>query len=524
MPSVTAIYGDTVIPIDVQNGCILGDAISATGLPLEQPCAGRGTCGKCKVLIEEGLSPPDEVELQNLTNGELALGNRLACRFRVYKDTKVILSPVVVYSNKSFHGSNRYKQERDVPLGLSIDLGTTTVAAFLTLMDDGEVCLGAASLNQQSVFGADVISRMDKARLPDNAERIYKLALSSINQSVDALKLSRSIRKRIDRVVVVGNVAMHHLVTKKPVERLRVYPFQPVDTSGIKDGNSIMGGIFPESMEVWFPPLIGGFVGSDALSCLAYFNFDRASGPIAAIDLGTNGEVMVTDGERIITASTAAGPAFEGVQISCGSRAVEGAVVAAKFHNGKIQLRTIDNADPIGLTGSGLLSVVHELRKVGLIEESGRISTKIPSSCDYVGQNETGVRYIRLLEDGSLKLTQWDIRELQKAKGAILSAISIIMKELKLVPGDLQKVYLTGSFGGQVDIEAAISIGLIPNVKKTLIKTVANGAGLGAALFLSPEGFERSEELARHAEQINLDADLGFQQQFVDALALKMSN
>lgn len=521
MPIVTVIYGENVKKIEAARGSLLGDIILATGLPLEQPCAGRGTCGKCKVLIEEGALSPDEIEIINLSEGELLLGIRLACRTKVEDNTKVILSPIVVYSNKSFRSSNRYKEEKEVPLGLAIDLGTTTVAAFLTMMDNGEVCSGAASLNQQTVFGADVISRMDNARNPENADRLQKLALSSINQSFDALKLSKRVRDRIQRVIIVGNVAMHHLITKNPVETLRVYPFQPLDTRSIRDGNSFMAGIFPDSVEILFPPLIGGFVGSDALACLAYFGFDDPPGPIAAIDLGTNGEVMVTDGERILTASTAAGPAFEGVQISCGMRAVDGAVVAVRVQESRLHLETIAGAPPIGLTGSGLLSVVYELLKVGLIEQSGRITTNTSTPFyNLVGKDEEGLRFIRLTQDGTLRLTQWDIRELQKAKGAILAAINILMNELNLTPGDMRKVYLTGSFGGQVDIDAATGIGMIPAVNKRIVTTVANGAGFGAAMFLSPEGFELGEKLAAQAEQLDLDANLNFQEQFVDALQL----
>ena len=521
MPEVVVIYGDTTQAVKVEAGSLLGDAIVATGLPLEQPCAGRGTCGKCKVLVEDGLLPPDDVELQNLTPGELAIGNRLGCRARVNFDTKVVLSPIVVYSNKAFKRSNRYKREKDVPLGLAIDLGTTTVAAFLTMLDNGEVCEGAASLNQQSVFGADVISRMDNARDPLSAARIQKLALASINQSVDALKLSSRVKKRIKRVSIVGNVAMHHLITKESIETLRVYPFQPVDVSTIWDGNLIMGGLFPPNVRVVFPPLVGGFVGSDALACLAYFGFEKPEAPMAAIDLGTNGEVMVTDGFRILTASTAAGPAFEGVQISCGSRAVDGAVVGLEIEDGQIIFNTIGNEIPIGLTGSGLLSAVHVFRNIGLLEPNGRIVRTAPTAYDsLIGTSEDGIRYIRLTPDDQMRLTQWDIRELQKAKGAILAAINILMGELGLKAGDLKKVILTGSFGGQVDIEAVISIGMIPHVDPSVVQSVPNGAGLGAAMFLTDEGLELGEELAEHAEQINLDASLNFQQQFVNALAL----
>jgi len=521
MPKLTVIYGEDTKVVEVEQDSLLGDGIAATGMPLEQPCAGRGTCGKCKVLIEDGIAEPDEIEAKYLSDGEIAIGNRLACRATIHGDTKVVLSPIVVYSNKAFKASSRFRRETDVPLGLAIDFGTTTVAAFLTMLDDGEVCAGAASLNQQTVFGADVISRMDNATDSENAERIHRLALASINQSVDALKLSKRIRDRIERVTIVGNVAMHHLMTKQSVETLRVYPFQPVDATSIHAVETIMGGIFPDKVNVKFPPLVGGFVGSDALACLAYFGFDNPPGPIAAVDLGTNGEVMVTDGDRILTASTAAGPAFEGVQISCGSRAIDGAVVAVQVRNGEFIYETIGDEPPIGLTGSGLLSIVHEFRQVGLILANGRINKNVAPPYDqYLGTDEDGIRYIRLTADDEIRLTQWDIRELQKAKGAILAAINILMAELELKPADLKRIILTGSFGGQVDIDAVIAIGMIPPVDRSVVETLANGAGFGAAMFLSDEGFALGEKLAADAEQIDLDANMDFQNQYITALEL----
>src|SRR5512139_391748 len=206
MPTVHVIYGEKEKTIEAPHGSLVGEAIAATGLPLEQPCAGRGTCGKCKILVETGVAPPDEIERIHLTPGELALDNRLACRARVQEDARVVLAPVVVYSNKIFRASHRYKRT-ETPLGLAIDLGSTTVAAFLTMLDNGEVCAGGASLNQQAVFGADVISRLAAASTnPDNTKRLHRLALASINQAVDSLRLSDRIRSRIERATIVGNV------------------------------------------------------------------------------------------------------------------------------------------------------------------------------------------------------------------------------------------------------------------------------------------------------------------------------
>ncbi len=521
MANITVIYGEEQKTIHAQPGSLLGDVIAETGLPLEQPCAGRGTCGKCKVLVEEGVRPPDEIELENLTPGEIALNNRLACRARVDEDARVVLSPIVVYSNKNFKSSSRYKRERDIPLGLAIDLGSTTVAAFLTMLDNGEVAAGAASLNQQTVYGADVISRLAAAiDEQTNAERLHRLALASINQAVDSLKMSQRVRERIERVTIVGNVAMHHLLAKLPLDTLALMPFQPHDTKSIKYAADLMGGIFAEGIKVSLPPMIGGFVGSDALACLAYFKFDNPPGPIAAIDLGTNGEVMVTDGERILTASTAAGPAFEGVNISCGTRAIDGAIVDVAINENGLDLTTIADEEPIGLTGSGLLSAVHQLHIAGVIDDSGRIQENPVRYANLVSDDEHHHRSIKLTHDGSLRLTQTDVRELQKAKGAIRAAIDVLMQQLDLAPEDLQKVILTGSFGGQVDIDAILDIGMIPPVRKEVVETAANGAGFGAAMFLTDEGFSHGEKLASRAQQIDLDTDANFNMLFMEGMYL----
>jgi uncharacterized 2Fe-2S/4Fe-4S cluster protein (DUF4445 family) len=521
MPIVEVVYGEETKSTEVPVDTLLGDAIIATGLPLEQPCAGRGTCGKCKVLVETGVTPPDEIESKHLTPGEQAVGYRLACRARVMGDTQVTLAPIVVYSNKSFRASNRYKRERDVPLGLAIDLGSTTVAAFLTMLDNGEVCAGGATLNQQTVFGGDVISRMAAVlREKQNAERLHNLALASINQAVDSLKLSPSVMKRLERVVIVGNVAMHSLLAKLPIDTLALMPFQPYDKSAIPDATPLMGGIFPEGVKVSMPPLIGGFVGTDTLACLAYFGFDNPPGPMAAIDLGTNGEVMVTDGKRILTASTAAGPAFEGVNISCGSRAVDGAIVDVGINGNEFVFETIANAPAVGLTGSGLLSIVCEMRRHGLLRGDGRLAEAPPMMADHMVKGDNG-RGIRLTQDGDLVFLQKDVRELQKAKGAMRAAMNILMNKLDLEPQDMERVILTGSFGAQLDIDAVIGVGLLPPVRSEVVETIPNGAGLGAAMFLSDEGFRWAEEIAARSEQINLDQDADFMQEYVDSLALE---
>ncbi len=521
MPVLTVIYGDKTEIIEAPAGALIGEVVARTGLPLEQPCAGRGTCGKCKVLAEAGIAPPDPVERHHLSPGELALDNRLACCARLEGDARVVLAPIVVYSNKNFQRSARYKQTSS-PLGLAIDLGSTTAAAFLTVLDTGEVCAGAASLNQQSVYGADVISRLKAAQAsPENRERLHRLALASINQAVDALRLSPRVRSRISRATIVGNVAMHHLLARLPIDSLAVMPFEPHTRASVREAGHLMEGIFADGVAVSLPPLIGGFVGSDALACLAYFGFDRAPGPMAAVDLGTNGEVLVTDGRSILTTSTAAGPAFEGVNISCGSRAVDGAVTRARPDGRTLRLETIGHQPPIGLTGSGLLSLVYELRQAGIISASGRLAPSAGPFADQFTVDPADGRRLILDRDRGLSLNQWDVRELQKAKGAIRAAIGILMSKLGLAAADLQRVILTGSFGGQIDVDSALGLGLLPPVRRDIVEVTANGAGLGAALFLSDEGFALGETLARRAIPVDLDQDARFADHYVAAMALQ---
>ncbi len=519
---VTVNYGSEECSVIVENRALLGGAIIATGLPFEQPCGGQGVCGKCKVAVEGQLNPPDEVEQERLSQAELSLGYRLACRALVTGDALVKLAPIEVYSNKIFQTCD-IDEHTDAPLGLAIDLGSTTVAAFLVKMPERKVCAGSAALNHQTVFGSDIISRLAEAALGgEYAERLSALAQVSITQAFDAFELSRQVRSRIHKVVIVGNCAMHHLLLRYPVTTLTVLPFQPSSTQTVR--GELFHGIVPPQAEVIMPPLIGGFVGSDALACLVYFNFDRAPGPMAAIDLGTNGEVMVSDGKRILVTSTAAGPAFEGVNISCGTRAVSGAIVAVKTQpeDGSFSFTTIGNQTPVGLTGSGLLSVVHELRRVGVIHYSGRFISEHQAFGARFGKDENGMRRIMLTEEvknkGPLYLTQADVRELQKAKAAIHASIAILLHQLGLEARDLQRVIFTGSFGSQVDVNAVLEVGMIPPVNPDIIETQVNGAGFGAALFLNEEELERGERLATLAEQIDLDQTPDFNTRFINTL------
>ena len=514
MPDLTVNYSDETRTLECAAGQVIGEVIPASGFPLEQPCAGRGTCGKCKVLAEGALADLDEIERKFLLAAEREANVRLACRARVAGDAQVTLTPVVVYSNKAFTRSNEYKTN-DHPLGLAIDLGSTTVAAFLVSLKTGDVYAGAAALNQQTIFGADVIARLATAET--EPVKLSALAQASIYQAVAALKLSKRVLARIERVHIVGNTAMHHLLMQYPVDTLVMAPFQPHDLSAIYDAGSVFSTLFPPQAKVSLAPLIGGFVGSDTTACLAYFGFDRAREPMLAIDLGTNGEVMATNGREILVASTAAGPAFEGVNISCGTRAVDGAIVDAHVDDGHFRLTTIGNRPPVGLTGSGLLSVVFALKCAGVVDASGRLVDDHHLIPIEAGDDE--IAQVRLSH--RVALTQMDIRELQKAKGAIRVAADIALERLGVRPEELRRVYLTGAFGSQLNIDAVLGVGLIPDVDRSRIELITNGAGFGAAMFLQDKGFQIGEELAARTAHVELDLEPEFNMRFVESMGLE---
>ena len=493
-------------------------------------------------MAEGALTPLDEHELAGLSSAERAAHYRLACRARVAGDVSVTLAPIVVYSNKIFRACDDHRRA-GVPLGLAIDLGSTTVAAFVTTLDAGRVCAGAAALNQQTAFGADVISRLAAAQNRSGDRRARLGAGAFLDRAGGGCAQAgaqrpgahpqghhrRQLRHAPPAVALSGRYPGRDPFSAPQTPRRSV---SRVTMLGILSPTSSRPG--PRSR---CRPLIGGFVGSDALACLIYYAFDRAPGPMAAIDLGTNGEVMVTDGRRILVGSTAAGPAFEGVNISCGTRAVDGAIVGARVvpEDGSVALTTVGDQPPVGLTGSGLLALVCELRRADVIDAKGRIVSEHPVFGQRLSYDEEGVRRFLITDQGvdrrgvdadepgtrvSLYLTQHDVRELQKAKGAIRAAFDTLMAQLDLQPGDLQRMILTGSFGSQLDVDAVLSLGMIPPVPFEVIETSPNGAGFGAALMLDDAEFARGERIAAAAEQVDLDADPNFDRRFIRSLAL----
>ena len=481
-----------------KKGELVADAILAAGFFLERPCAGRGSCGKCRVLVKGALSQPEEIEQSQLTGEDLQKGVRLACQARILGDATVTLPEEAVVTDKIFSGELPV-DKLSGPFGIALDLGTTTVAAFLVTLRDNIIHKGHAVLNQQSSFGAEVISRMEAAA-QGQAHELQNLARSSLDQAAAGLGLLENQVQDISRALVVGNSAMHHLFLGLPVDSLLKLPFQPAGKKLRMGRLKILG----QEIELRVPPLLGGFVGSDTLACLVYLGFASKRKPVAAVDLGTNGEVMMSNGSEIAVASTAAGPAFEGVNIECGMRAGPGAISAVRRGKGrKLEYDVIGGGRPRGLAGSGLLSLVNLLRKEGRVNASGKLA---------------GDRFeIR----DKIYLSQADVREVQKAKAAVRAAFEVLLEQLALKPEELDELVLTGSFGARINIDDALELGMAPAVKKSRLRVLANAAGMGAGMMLADEAFEFAATLAQAVRHIELYADRDFMDKFIAHMKLE---
>lgn len=512
---ITIHTGDRVLSAEAEPGARLDDLVLAGGVLLDRQCSGRGTCGKCRVRVKGELSPLSAAEQKHLSPEDRGRGVRLACQARAAGDAEIWLDSRTVFTDKTF-SSGVDLSEIAGPFGLAFDLGTTTVAAFLVGLSDEKVFAGHAVLNRQATHGAEVMSRLLAAE--KNRDALRELAWQSMIEAAAGLQLAPEVRRRIKKAAVVGNSAMNHLALARPVASLLRSPFEPASLEPATVLAGPLLAFFPELSEVVFPPLIGGFVGSDALACLLYFGFGHEEKNALALDLGTNGELMLAAPGKIFAASTAAGPAFEGVNISCGMRATPGAVTAVSPHPGPgLTFTTIADAEPIGLAGSGLLSAVRALRELGVIERSGRIAAAPGERGLIVAEKENG-RRIQLTD--RIALTQPDVRELQKAKAAVRAAVEILLERAGLAAEELSRVILTGSFGGKIAPEDALALGVLPPVPRSRIYAIPNGAGLGAAMMLSPVRFEEARQLAKQVTHVELNLDVRFMDRYIDSMDL----
>lgn len=405
--------------------------------------------------------------------------------------------------------------------GLAFDLGTTTVVGSLIDLAKGEEIGVEAELNRQVVFGADVVSRLNFClRHPDGSNLLRQKIVQTMNGIIQQLVERAKIkRENISAAVVAGNTCMHHFLLGLPVKSLAVLPYVPVIREGMKvKAKNLNLKIHPEGW-IYFLPNVAGFVGSDLISFLLFSKLYQQEKVCLGLDLGTNGEVVLGWREKLLACSAAAGPAFEGGEITFGLRAQKGAIEKVIFQD-EVIINIIGDVSPKGICGSGLIDLLAQLKKAGILEKTGQLKTRSelknripPFLLGRLSTND-GERTFVLADP--VKITQTDIRHLQLAKAAIRAGIEVLKKRLKISTREIERVYLAGAFGNYLRRENVLAIGLLPPLKEEKICFIGNAALAGAKMvLLSSKQKKEAEKLAQKIKYIELGNSRQFEKIFI---------
>lgn len=484
-------------------GTALRDLLFAQGV--EFPCGGQGRCRGCRIHVLEGTAAVNEAQRERLSAEELAQGWRLACQCTLEDNLVIELrqwDAAILVDETPFAFKPR------AGLGVAVDLGTTTLVTQLLDLSTGRVLAVRTALNSQAKFGADVMSRVLFAVAEGGARQLCALIRQQIGGLIEQLLFAGQVAKeKVTDVAVVGNTVMHHLFCGLDVEPLSRYPFESPHLGLQSFSAGDLGWKLSGNAQVRFLPCLGGFVGSDILAGILATNLGERENLHGLVDLGTNGEIVIGNRQRMLCASTAAGPAFEGARISMGMRAATGAISEVSVVDHTIHCRVLGNVAAQGLCGSGLVDAVAAGLELGRIQPSGRFGGGGPWELA-----------------GPVVLTQSDIRELQLAKGAIAAGIRILLDRFGAAEGELKKLYLAGAFGNYINRASAERIGLI-RFPAEKVEAAGNTALLGAKLALfRPEGEDASfTHLRNRVEHVPLNADQGFQETFVEEMAFPES-
>lgn len=484
--------------VEVTRGTSLKEALFAQGV--EFPCGGHGRCRGCKVKVVHGQAPISTEQADLLSPDEIAAGWRLACQLVADQDMTLEIAQweaAILADDTPLTAMPREG------LGIAVDLGTTTLAAQLVDLATSHVLAIATALNPQACHGADIMTRVQHALAEQGRLQLLTLIRKQIGSMIaDLLQKAGQPADKLKEVVIVGNTVMHHLFCDCSIAPLSAYPFETQE-GGLKTYTpASLGWPLPEAVAIHFLPCLGGFVGSDVLAGILATGLHQSHDIQCLVDLGTNGEIVVGNRTRMLCASTAAGPAFEGARISMGMRAVTGAISEVRLVDGSMQCTVLGGGTPRGLCGSGLVDAAHAGLQTGAIQSSGRMRDKTTP----------------FIVRAPVHVTQADIRELQLAKGAIAAGIRILLEQLGMRAEDVQKVFLAGAFGNYINRESARRIGLLPFPIDRVLPA-GNTALLGAkiALLSGARGNHDFRWLDR-IRHVSLSAHEHFQELFADSM------
>ena len=540
---------------------------------METPCNGLGLCGKCRVKAWGGLYPPETLENAFINAPDV----RLACLARVSGEVwiglphkgqklktinqgfaitvdvdssiKQVLLPVpektapsylegLPYSSSSvdiYQKMGDLEQARTLQiygvlldnslidlgpepgeiLGVAIDIGTTGISAYLLDLASGEILQKESCLNPQTEFGGDVLSRISYClENPQAPDQLQESIIGKLNELVIDLTGDANRAKRIYQVVIAGNTTMLHFVLGVHPGSIARAPYRPVFLDQVDLKGREAGILICPEGRVTLLPSASGYVGADILAGLVATGFDRKEYPALFLDIGTNGEIVANLGGRLIATSTAAGPALEGMNISCGCRAEEGAIDTFLIDDQfELHFTTIGGTSPKGICGSGLIDITAAMIKRELVLASGRFNPNVDPRI------KAKIRAKKFYLTDDIYISQKDIRQIQLAKGAISAGVTLLLEETGIALEAIEEAVIAGAFGYHINPDSLREIGFLPKEFRGKINFVGNSSAEGARLALLNQGvMAQIQGLKTRIEVLELSTNLRFQDYFIKAL------
>lgn len=411
--------------------------------------------------------------------------------------------------------------------GLAVDIGTTTVVASLVDLSTGKELGVESMLNPQKQYGSDVLTRITYAL--DNPEQglssLQKTIVEAINNMTEKLCTSCGINcTEIYNIVVAGNSTMHHILLGVDPSSLGIAPYVPIFTKSWDIAAAEIGLKGSAAARLYCLPAVSAYIGADIVAGVYASELYKKQGNVLFIDIGTNGEIVLSHRGKLMSCSCAAGPALEGMNISCGMRAAKGAVENIRIRHEGVELDVIGGGPPRGLCGSGIMAAICECLRTGLICKDGALQkANVFTEEDFrfsMMQQDGKKRSVKLADPpNGITITQKDIRQVQLAKGAILSGFYTLLNQAGLSMNQLDKVLIAGQFGAHLSTKSLIGCGILPSGIENKLEYIGNTSKTGAyAALLSLPARQEMEYLASQINYVELSATPGYEKLFVKCL------
>ncbi len=501
--------------INYSDGKRLMDILIENDLFVENPCNGKGTCGKCKVKIISGnVDSISDLEKKFLKKEEIEDGVRLSCFIKAYGDYEIeVLSNFENHKVLSSGYIPKFKFDKYYcGYGIIIDIGTTTVAMGMIELSTGKEIAKKTMINPQRKYGSDVLTRItyEYENKENGIETMQAVIVECINKMIDDISNEVEIdKKEIKEIVISANCTMTHMLIGKDAKVLGKYPYEPIFKNAINIKAKDIGILAGEETNLYCIAQVSAFIGGDIVSGVYACELKKRKGNILFIDIGTNGEIVLSVNGKMSCCSCAAGPALEGMNISCGISASDGAIEDIIITKEGIKTSVIGDTNPLGICGSGILSAIEQLISHEIVNKRGAfIKKESISEDDYrysmLRMNDSKREFI-IDAKNEIIITQSDVRQVQLAKGAILSGVIALLKNEGIEMSELDKVLIAGQFGLHLKEKSLIGTGILPNEVKGKIEYIGNTSKSGAYMALmSKEAKFKMESISKEIKYVEL--------------------